>query len=168
VLRPDDGMVYENCRVYGPYSRKRDKRQHVVLVYPDLSKQTVSYPKFLMEQHLGRYLLPNETVDHINRDCTDNRIENLQILDRKHHASLDAKRVDKSTQEFTCPVCKDKFTLEGNTLQDRLNKMIRINDYKGPFCSRKCSSKYGRDKQLKKDAKYETQFREKRIYYLDK
>ena len=63
-------------KVYGPYTRK-DGRQHVILVHEDLSRQTMSYPKYLMEQHLKRALLASETVDHINNDFTDNRIENL-------------------------------------------------------------------------------------------
>lgn len=48
---------------------------------------TISYPKALMEVHLGRVLIyPDETVDHINNDPMDNRIENLQILSRSENA----------------------------------------------------------------------------------
>lgn len=40
-----------------------------------------------MEVHLGRVLnYPDETVDHINNDPMDNRIENLQILSRSENA----------------------------------------------------------------------------------
>ena len=49
-------MVYENCRIYGPYDRNQDNRLTVVVVYPDGRKKTVSYPKYLMETHLERYL----------------------------------------------------------------------------------------------------------------
>jgi hypothetical protein len=48
---------------------------------------TISYPKALMEVHLGRVLnYPDETVDHINNDPMDNRIENLQILSCSENA----------------------------------------------------------------------------------
>lgn len=46
------------------------------------------YSRYTMEQHLGRKLLPDELVHHINEDVTDDRIENLQIMTPKEHSRL--------------------------------------------------------------------------------
>lgn len=45
----------------------------------------------VMERALGRYLQPGEVVHHINRDRSDNRLENLQLMDTKEHALLHAR-----------------------------------------------------------------------------
>lgn len=128
-------MVYSDYKVYGPYNRN-DGRLHVCLVAKNgQSRKTVSYPKFLLEVHLGRLLTADETVDHIDGDFRNNAITNLQILPRAKHASLDAKR--RVVPEVACPVCGDTF------LPSRNQTRRRNRDTAGPFCSKRCTGAYG-------------------------
>jgi len=42
--------------------------------------------RIVMEKHLGRYLKKTEVVDHINRNRSDNRLENLRLFEsNKEH-----------------------------------------------------------------------------------
>lgn len=44
--------------------------------------------RVVAEREIGRALLPNEVVHHINGYKTDNRPENLEVMTRAEHASL--------------------------------------------------------------------------------
>lgn len=140
-------MIYENCKIYGPYLNKADNRLRIVAVFKNGTKTTISYPKYLMEQHLGRYLTNQETVDHIDCNPLNNEISNLRILSRVEHASIDAKRL--KTQNFKCPICNNDFSLSGRKLHDSL--LNRRNGKAGPFCSRICAGKYGKNVQNGQD-----------------
>ena len=96
-------------KIYGPYTRK-DGRKHVVIIHDDGRRQTKSYPRLLMEQHLGRELTEDETVDHTNNDFTDDRIENLQILSLADNASKAMLGREAKMYQFSCPCCgKEAF-----------------------------------------------------------
>lgn len=45
----------------------------------------------VMEDHIGRLIRKDEVVHHINHNRADNRLENLQLLTFKEHASLHMK-----------------------------------------------------------------------------
>lgn len=107
----------------------------MIVYWPaDGRRQTISYPKWLMEQHLGRMLSRSETVDHKNRDFTDDNIENLQVLTASEHAYLDAIR--RKPVDAVCSWCSKQFTIK-----HRINDRARGSA--GPFCTRACSGQYG-------------------------
>lgn len=128
-------QVYQNCKIYGPYIRK-DGRKHCIVIFPDKSRKCISYPKLLMEQKLGRYLTPDETVDHIDGNFSNNNIDNLRILFRSEHVSLDVKRVNKLI--LICEVCGRSFVLNGRKLQDAYYNRKNKNAT-GPYCSKRCA-----------------------------
>jgi hypothetical protein len=77
--------LYPEYKIYGPYPRKSDGRMQLVLS-KGKAKITKLYAKFLMEVFLERILSKEETIDHINDNPLDDRIENLQILTREENA----------------------------------------------------------------------------------
>ena len=104
--------MYEDYKVYGPYKRK-DGRQHVILK-KDKIKITVSYPKYLMELHIGRKLLENETIDHIDRDVNNNNFNNLRIIDKVKHEREDAIR--NKDIKVKCSWCGKTFIVKGSNI----------------------------------------------------
>lgn len=124
-------------KVYGPYTRK-DGRQHVIL-YENGKRKTISYPKYLLEQHLGRSLLEHETCDHIDGDFTNNSLENLQVLSRSENAAKNMALKPAEQIYCVCPECNKSFYK--NMREVRRNQIAK--NKAGPFCSKSCSGKYG-------------------------
>jgi len=139
-------MLYEHVKLLGPYIRNCDKRWYLKVIKSDGKRTTLSYPKYLMEKKLGRYLNENETVDHIDRNPSNNDFSNLRVIYRAKHAYEDSKFLKK--KKFKCPQCNKYFELEGNKLRQVIyNTSKRKIKRAGPFCSKSCAGKYGTDIQ---------------------
>lgn len=106
--------MYDGMKVYGPYKRK-DGRQVVILKTPGSKKdhRTVSYPKYLVEMYLGRYLLDNETVDHIDGDFNNNNLDNLRVVSREEHCRSHTKQKEVHTKQ--CVICGKSFITTNNS-----------------------------------------------------
>lgn len=148
-------------KVYGPYKRPTDGRS-IVIIKDDAGKsRTVSYPKYLMEQHLSRKLLPNETVDHWDSNIDNNDLDNLKVIDRAEHSKQDTRRVKNI--KLKCSLCQKEFERSPRLLRDKSKKGSG-----GPFCSRQCSGKYNRLVQLKQMDKLPAQDYVESEYYKAK
>lgn len=103
---------------FGPYKRK-DSRWIVVLYDQETDTTTsVSYPRWLMEKHLGHKLGKSEEVHHVDGNVDNNSLSNLEVLTHEKH--LKAHRRIKPEGK-PCNVC--------GGLTTRLK-----------YCSPKCSS----------------------------
>lgn len=57
--------------------------------------------RYIMEQHLGRRLLPEEDVHHKDENKLNNDPSNLELLTRSEHSSYHAKKkVEEGTHHF--------------------------------------------------------------------
>ncbi len=62
--------------------------------------------RLLMQEHLGRPLLPEERVHHINENKLDDRIENLVLCDSHSEHRTKHSRVIRTETHKQCGVCR--------------------------------------------------------------
>ena len=127
--------------------KKVSKGDYDYAIVPDHPNATqynyVLYHRVVMENHLGRLLTKNEIVHHINHDKKDNRIENLEVMDKGQHVRLH-NSTGVAVVSLTCPECgKNFFTKRGNS---HLSKPKN----KSTYCSRSCNGKNSRRLQLER------------------
>jgi hypothetical protein len=132
-----ESNLYKNVKkIYGPYKGK-DNRLRCIIKFKDNTQKTISYPKFLMQEHIKRFIIEPYTIDHIDSNPLNNEISNLRIIKRTKHTKTDVLRL--KPQSFICGVCKVEFILKGKKLHDAYEN--RKKGKKGPFCGRSCAGK---------------------------
>ena len=104
------GSENRQLREEGIFTKRTNNLGYVIMRYPEHpNSQKNGYlfeHTYVMSEHLGRPLKPNENVHHINGDRADNRIENLELWSKSQPS--------------------------GQRLDDKLKHAIYlINEYKG-------------------------------------
>ena len=154
-------MVYENLSFCRPYKPNKDGRIRCYLKFNDGTHKRMSYPKYLMECHLGRYLTDDETVDHIDQNPQNNDLSNLRVISRSKHCSNDVIRCKPVM--LKCALCGKEFEHTGS-LHCRNHSKKKCKGFY--FCSKHCSGVWGQQIQVGK-RKRECKEEVKSEYYTE-
>lgn len=119
-------------------------------VYDKETKKVTSYPRYLMEQELGRPLDPKEEVHHKDRNPLNNDISNLEVKWKSVHArEHNQKYFDK---EVECAWCGKRFIWTAKQQRrHHQNRTAVLKSYElhdKPFCSKHCCGSYGQKVQI--------------------
>jgi hypothetical protein len=131
-------IMYENCKIYGPYDNGED-RLIVIIIFPDGHRKTTQYARYLMEVNLGYEIPIGIDINHKDENKLNNDINNLELKEHVIHCSEHSK-LPEIFEEFICPECSDIFILNRRGLTNHRHN--RKNTRFGPFCSRSCAGKY--------------------------
>ncbi len=123
--------MFEGYRVYKVWHKKQ-KRWYAIL-YVKGHTTTMSWARYTMTLHLGKMIDSTLEVDHINGDRSDDRVENLQLLDHAANARKSAR--PKTLVTLVCPYCKKDFTRPRNNTH-------LVKGGNPTHCSRRCATKH--------------------------
>ena len=119
----------------------KDKRTRCIIVDDNGYKHTVSYPRLIMEEKLGRSLESNEDVHHIDGDVTNNNPENLEVILHGEHQRQHVQQ--KYFDEIvTCEICGKKFLMSASRVSNYYRDLKR-GRHRGITCSKRCAALLG-------------------------
>lgn len=112
--------------------------------HPNATKNGyILHHRVVMENHLNKILdIDKEIVHHINGNTKDNRVENLQVMERIEHILYHSRLRGSTYVDLKCPECKVSFTRRKNNTH-----LTRGGKYTS--CCRRCKGKFSRRYQLK-------------------
>ena len=134
--------LYPDYNISGP-SEKKGGRLFVGLYNPITKHKTsMSYPRLLMENHLGRKLVNGEEVHHKDENFLNNNLDNLEIVDELQHKRAHGRarsngQIAKMIQ-LECPGCGEKFERRESWIKSSIRN-YGTNQF---FCSQGCRSSY--------------------------
>lgn len=123
---------------------KEDGRSRVDLFNSDSDRTTISYSRYLMSVKVGYELGDDVEVDHIDKNNSNDDINNLQILTLEEHRNKTAEEntTGRNFLKLLCPECNNFFEREARFVHSRFGSA------KQTFCSRSCNGKNSRKIQL--------------------
>lgn len=116
----------------------KEPRRVMSMIRHDGTRTSMSYARYLFSVKLGRKLLPQEHVDHIDNNKLNDIVDNLQLLTPAENNRKERllKGITRSHTLITCPVCNKEVLKRTNQVK------IKIKAGQKPCCSRKCGGIY--------------------------
>ena len=162
------GTGVSMVEVANVYMHKNEGR---LMAYIRETKQVVSYPRVIMENFLGRKLLPEEEVHHKDGNPLNNEIDNLEVMTKAEHLKIHAEENRKYFDKIMiCPWCGEEFLWTADQQlkyqQNSARKRNVMESAGSPFCSKICSGKYGRSIQSKNGVVPATKLSNEQVRYI--
>ena len=99
--------------------------------------------RVIMENSLGRLLLPDEVVHHKNGNKKDNRIENLEVMSVREHSRMHCRLRGRKMVKLKCPACGAIF------VKRRRNTPLCDNSKEWSACSSSCRGRFSAEMQYR-------------------